>query len=389
MISFNSGCRFLLAMLILLLSLNVKAQKNEELFQVTLDSHEISQTVQSKLTRNQLETYTAKAVPRLFTRVTGLKINVSLESELKSQAINWLKYYKLVPNIVDGVRIGQKLVLNFNQSAIEKVLKKHNLSVWSLEDRPSIKLMASLVEKNAIFKLDHEALNYRVDYPLQSLLQSFALNVAFASANEPWFLAVSNQSRLLEIQQLMMVSQESLLLVVNFVKSAQREEVELRWQLYDKGAMQINHGSLVGSNVKSLFTEMMQQITEFLVQMNDLSRAENQKIMLKVSNLFSLKSLENLQDQLKTSIPNLSKIELQSLEADAVSFQIQMNAEWSTLIEYFDRLPSLQIIERDSEGKFILLMLNYDPDYLEKTLKSWVPELKHSDAFLEFTKTIN
>jgi hypothetical protein len=187
MISFNSGCRFLLAMLILLLSLNVKAQKNEELFQVTLDSHEISQTVQSKLTRNQLEAYTAKAVPRLFTRVTGLKINVSLESELKSQAINWLKYYKLVPNIVDGVRIGQKLVLNFNQSAIEKVLKKHNLSVWSLEDRPSIKLMASLVEKNAIFKLDHEALNYRVDYPLQSLLQSFALNVAFASANEPWF----------------------------------------------------------------------------------------------------------------------------------------------------------------------------------------------------------
>jgi hypothetical protein len=151
----------------------------------------------------------------------------------------------------------------------------------------------------------------------------------------------------------------------------------------------MNHGFLVGSNVKSLFTEMMQQITEFLVQMNDLSRAENQKIMLKVSNLFSLKSLENLQDQLKTSIPNLSKIELQSLEADAVSFQIQMNAEWSTLIEYFDRLPSLQIIERDSEGKFILLMLNYDPDYLEKTLKSWVPELKHSDAFLEFTKTIN
>ena len=322
---------------LMLFSLTTLAQNDDELFSVTLNAAELQAPIKPKLSQKALKTYSAQALDRLIVRLTGRVLPPEQLELLKPRAASWLKSYKLIPNVIDGVKIDDNLRLNYREDSINKMLSAEGLSLWAMGLRPKLLMMGTLVENGHVVRLSDQTLSYRVDYPLALLSEPFALPHRFADETQGWVLPVAAQTQAALIQQLLISGKEQNLLAFKFIKESDNPWRTLEWRLYDNSALEVASSVLQGKNERELYQQMLMQVAANLVEQQQQTLSTTSQVVLTIEGVHSAEQLLDLQTQLVEQIPVIESLELFALSGQNAQFQVQSKGALDTIHQWLQR----------------------------------------------------
>ena len=197
------------------------------LYQVELA--DISNSNSVALNETQLVQLSEAGMKKLLVRLTGKSVLLdSPRTEfLLSNARNWLRTYSYVPIVQEGVQVGQKLRLKFDEMAIKAALAQAQIKIWPLNLRPELLLMGTLIENGSVTKLDQETLQYRIDVNLRYLFADMALRVQTPQSSTPWIYPMNPANNIGALQDLLVQSDLDKLLSYKLVK--RDDSYELSW----------------------------------------------------------------------------------------------------------------------------------------------------------------
>ncbi|CAN8140354.1 hypothetical protein THIOSC13_1870002 [uncultured Thiomicrorhabdus sp.] len=278
------------------------------LYQVELA--DISNSNSVALNETQLVQLSEAGMKKLLVRLTGKSVLLdSPRTEfLLSNARNWLRTYSYVPIVQEGVQVGQKLRLKFDEVAIKAALAQAQIKIWPLNLRPELLLMGTLVENSSVTKLDQETLQYRIDINLRYLFADMALRVQTPQSSTPWIYPMNPANNIGALQDLLVQSDLDKLLSYKLVK--RDDSYELSWYLFSENGSVLAKGKAENASRSQLMDDMVALVMARLVELNREVLEINDQVIINLTNISDLKSIQQAMAVLQGNMPTLTELNL-------------------------------------------------------------------------------
>lgn len=324
----------------------VEAITAKNLYQVELA--DIKERSNAALSEAELIPLSEKGMKKLLVRLTGK--HALLQSPrtalLLTKARNWLRSYSYVPIVQEGVMVGQKLRLYFDEVALKAALAEEQIKIWPLNLRPRLLLMGTLVENSSVTKLDQEALQYRVDINLRQQFADMALTVETPQGTSPWIYPMNPANNIGALQDLLVQTDLDKLLSYKLVKRA--DGYELSWYLFSENGTVLAKGKAEDTRRNNLMNDMVNLVLSRLVELNREVLEINDQVVINLTNINDLKSIEQAKTQLQENLPTLTELRLVSVKEHLAQLEIAFRGDYSNLMQWLANLPQFKVL-RSSE----------------------------------------
>ncbi|QKI89460.1 DUF2066 domain-containing protein [Thiomicrorhabdus xiamenensis] len=315
----------------------------KDLYAVELDNPNPEATIEYKLSEPVLNQLAEEGMRLLLVRLTGKRSLLSSPrtESLLSNSRRWLKSYAYVPVMQEGVKVGLKIRLKYDEVLLKQALAEMQIKVWPLNLRPKLLVMGTLVESNTITKLDQEALGYRVDINLQDYAEQLALPVSWPQETMPWIYPINPVNNITPLQDVLVQSDQNNLLSFKLVRREQ--EYELSWHLFADNGSILAKGKTLDSDRQTLLHNMLDMVAARLVEVNRQILDSRDQISINLSNIGDIKSLQQAKTQLQQALPTVTEIKLVTVEQDSARLEVAYRGDYANFIGWLERLSQFSI----------------------------------------------
>ncbi|BBP46219.1 hypothetical protein THMIRHAS_15920 [Thiosulfatimonas sediminis] len=319
---------------------------SKNLYQVEL-AHD-SQRGNAVLSDPELNALSAQAIRQLLLRLTGKKALLASPRAaiLLANPRNLLKTYDYVPIVQEGVQVGRKLRLTFDEIAVKSALAQAQIKIWPLNLRPKLLLMGTLVENNSVTKLNKEALQYRVDVNLLEQFAQLALPAMVPVDATTWVYPMNPANNIGPLQDVMVQTSQDKLL--SYKLNHRVDDFELSWYLFAQNGTVLAKGKANSTERNVLFNDMVNLVLARLVELNRDLLEVNDQVVINLTNIRDLQAIGQATQQLEQTIPTLTDLRLVTVEQQLAQLQIAFRGDYANLMAWLASLPQFEIL-RSSE----------------------------------------
>lgn len=332
-----------------------------------------------------LDQQAKQAMQIMLMRLTGRQqlIDSKVGQTYIQQARNWLANYNIKPRLEDGVAVGKNIEFKFDAIRLKKAFEEQHIKLWATNLRPKTMVMGAFVQQGRLQKLTQEILNYRIDVDYRQYPENIALPIMVPDRAEKWVFPVEQSNGRTLIQELLLT--HDLQNLLSFKLSAQGSGVyELSWYLFSLSGSTIDQGMAKGNDRQALLSAMFATVMERYVKQSAVKTIRKNRVYLKINQLASGDLLNSLEADIAAQQPMIQSVQLTSVQAGIVEFDIGYQGEFNSVLEWFKRWPRVIFVGNSVDNQEINVNVNH----------SYVPPVKttlqgEDEALPATNKTIN
>ena len=300
---------------------------------------------------NQLNDLLRSSMRDLLVRVVGGEAALSHpEAEAYIQnARRWVQSYRVENREADGVVVGQKIVVRFDQNRLLSNFQRDGIQIWPLSERPKTLLIGQWEQQGLKVNLSDESLQYRVDLDYRDYANLLALFMRLPE-KEAEFKGI-NPPRLVSRAQINadlreMADSVGADYVLVFKADVIGEVSSLVWSLY---ARETGERILQSDETGEGFLSLLQGAFDSLLELYSRpyrEGADSYGLMgLTVENVPSYDALIEMERFLKQLRPTLNEVTLVEVAGDQVRFDVFYQGRYSNVVKLMEEVPNLRLIE--------------------------------------------
>lgn len=305
---------------------------------------------------SQLNDLLTSSMRDLLVRVVGGEAALShpKAEDYIQKARQWVKSYQVENREVDGVVVGQKLVVQFDQNRLLKDFQRDGIQVWPLSERPNTLLIGQWEQQGLEVNLSDESLQYRVDLDYRDYANLLALFMK-QPEKEADFRGI-NPERLVSRSQLNndlseMANSAGADYVLVFKADVIGEISSLVWSLYE---LETGERVLQSDETGEGFLSLLQGSFDSLLELYSRPYREGADsyglMSLTVEAMPSYEALVEMERFLKQLRPALNEVTLVEVDAENVRFDIFYQGRYSNVVKLMEGVPNLRLIEESIFG---------------------------------------
>jgi hypothetical protein len=303
----------------------------------------------------KLDAYFELAMSDLMVRLVG---DVDFpQTEIAQNYIRtarqWVLRFQRINREVDGVVIGQNLLVEFDRDRLLNAFQQDSIQIWPLEHRPKTWVVGQWEQRGLAENISERSLEYRPDLDYRAYGRLLGLPIQL-----PKDQAIFDQIDVLtfamhtdgldEYQRLMFESQAHYVL---FYKADQiGEVVSWIWGLYSiETGQRVLHGEEVGDSFLGLIESTLDGLLDFYSAPYRQALGSLGLIELVIEGVDNYQVFNQLEQKLLGFKPTINDIRLTEVTLDKVKFEVVYNGQLSNLL---DHLADLKQIEWAEHGFF-------------------------------------
>ncbi|HEY9018414.1 DUF2066 domain-containing protein [Thiomicrospira sp.] len=300
---------------------------------------------------SQLNDLLTSSMRDLLVRVVGgeAALNHAKADTYIEKARQWVKSYQVENREVDGVVVGQKLVVQFDQNRLLRDFQRDAIQIWPLSERPKTLLIGQWEQQGLQVNLSDESLQYRVDLDYRDYANLLALfmtepekQAEFKNIN-PERLVARDQ---LNNELLAMASSAGADYVLVFKADVIGEVSSLVWSLYER---ETGERVLQSDETGESFLSLLQGAFDSLLELYSRpyrEGADSYGLMgLTIEAVPSYDALIEMEKFLKQLRPALNEVNLVEVDGEQVRFDIFYQGRYSNVVKLMEEVPNLRLIE--------------------------------------------
>lgn len=330
-----------------------------DFFTVVLSYDESSET-SSLGPKARLNSYAQQGMTVLLMRLTGQPqlLESKLGSSYVQQAKKWLASYYIQPRMEDGVTVGQNIALRFDASRLKQAFKSQSINLLTAQQRPATLVMGTFVQQGRLEKLTQEILGYRVDVEFRDYPQSLRLPILVPESKRGWIFPVDASNNLSKVQEtIIRHNQKNLLSFKMLAKNS--GQYELSWMLFSINGSTLKQGKETAMNRQQLFSNMFNEVMQRYAKMTAVKVLEKNRVTLKVHQVAFGEQVKALEQELIAQQPLISKVNLISLQAGMVEFEVDFQGEFSALLNWLKTWQKVQLTDETEAPSVIEMNVRY------------------------------
>lgn len=309
---------------------------------------------------SQLDDLLTSSMRDLLIRVVGGEAALSLPQadQYIENARQWVKSYQVENREVDGVVVGQKLVVQFDQNRLLRDFQKDGIQVWPLSERPTTLLVGQWEQQGLEVNLSDESLQYRVDLDYRTYANLLALfmtepekEAEFKGINPERLVSRAKLSKELDA----MASSAGADYVLVFKADVIGEVSSLVWSLYERETGErVLQSDETGENFLSLLQGAFDSLLE-LYSRPYREGADSYGLMgLTVEGIPSYEALIQMERFLKQLRPALNEVSLVEVDGEQVRFDVFYQGRYSNVVKLMEGVPNLRLVEESIFGSELI-----------------------------------
>ena len=335
----------------------------ESFFTVTLPYDAALQPVQkgnSVVNNDLLSAQTQNGMQILLMRLTGRTqlVKSKIGQDYISNAKNWLASYYIKPRMEDGVAVGKNIELHFDINRLKKAFSEQHIKLWAVTQRPKTLVMGTFVQQGRLEKLNQEILDYRVDVDYRDIPKQLGLPIAIPEERAQWVFPVEPNSSDSKVQEILVSSNKPNLLSFKLVAVA-NGKYELSWYLFALNGATLAHNQSVGLDRQVLMHNMFENVMQHYVKLSAVQNIRKNHLYLNIHQVAFGDQINQLEEELKQQQPMIRKVNLVSLQAGKVQFDIEYQGEYQTVLNWFKQWSKVQFVNALSNQQEIDVNVRY------------------------------
>ena len=301
-------------------------------------------------TRSALNVAIDQGLKIVLLRVTGQRSFLGSEAGLRftARARAWLRTYDVTPRVVDGVQIGQNIVLRFSEQKIRAALKADAVAIWPLNGRSTTLVMGSLVQKGQLLKLDQNKMRYRLDIEFRDDAQQMMLPIELPTSSSGWIFPVDPVMTVSKIQETLIRTEHDYLLSFKLVVKDPTLNI-LTWYVYSDSGAVVSKGQLEGENGQVLLQDMLQQVMTAYVEIDSFQALNVNEFVLNVHNLFDSEQILAFETLFQAQDHMIRSLQLLSVQAGSAQFKVVYQGQRKKLLKWI-RSWQIASLMHETEG---------------------------------------
>lgn len=305
---------------------------------------------------SQLNDLLTSSMSDLLVRVVGgeAALNHPQAETYIEKARQWVKSYQVENREVDGVVVGQKLVVQFDQNRLLRDFQRDGIQVWPLSERPRTLLIGQWEQQGLQVNLSDESLQYRVDLDYRDYANLLALFMT-EPEKEAEFNGI-NPERLVSRNQLnnelvSMANSAGADYILVFKADVIGDVSSLVWSLYEReSGERVLQSDETGEDFLSLLQGTFDSLLE-LYSRPYREGADSYGLMsLTVEAIPSYEALIEMERFLKQLRPALNEVSMVEVDGEQVRFDIFYQGRYSNVVKLMEGVPNLRLIEESLFG---------------------------------------
>ena len=343
----------------------------ESFFTVTLPYDAALQPVQqgNSLGKNDLlSTQTQKGMKILLMRLTGRTqlITSKIGRDYIKNAKNWRASYNIKPRVEDGVAVGKNIELHFDIKRLKKAFSEQHIKLWAVNQRPKTLVMGTFVQQGRLEKLNQEILDYRVDVDYRDIPKQLGLPIAIPEERAQWVFPVEPNPSDSKVQEILVSANQPNLLSFKLVSIA-NGKYELSWYLFTLNGSILAQNESVGFDRQVLMRNMFENVMHQYVKLSAVQNIRQNHLYLNIHQVAFGDQINQLEEELKQQQPMIRKVNLVSLQAGKVQFDVEYKGDYQTVVNWLKQWSAVQFVSTLSNQQEIDVNVRYE--FFEPQLK--------------------
>lgn len=327
-------------LLLLCMPTFVMAESTIDLFEVRLVQQ--ADETEEKQPFNKL---LLKAIRIELLRLTGAKDILSQpEAEtFVKQPKKWLKNYRYEPMMMDGVKVGNYVVFQFDRQRFYQYFQKQGLLIWPLENRPTTLVMGSRKLAGSLVKLDETSLSYLPTLDYRDIAQQLGLPIEMGDTGKRWIYPSNQKENPLVVDSLQ--TQTARYVLTFQVEPLASGKDRVAWQLFNRNGVMMQQGLNSQGSAKSALNKI------FLRLMDTYSKTYREQaqflgsLTLDIQSLDGIDSLLQIEKGLNQQKPLIHQARLASMNGQTAQFEITYQGDYPKVIRRIAQQPGLVIVD--------------------------------------------
>lgn len=280
----------------------------------------------------------------LLLRLTGnpsYKLTPAGESFI-AQNRRWLKSYNWIAVMQEGVKVDERLKLNFDEKLVSEALQAEKMPVWPVMLRPSLLVMGSVVQQGTLQKISYSQAQFQQNVSLLQAGDQAAVNLSLPQTANDWVYPVDAAQSLGLIQDWLMATRQDYLL--SYQLRLQDEQKELIWRVFGQDGSEISRGRLLATDTVELLNQMLPQVSLRLVEKTQKTLETQAQLRLNLLKVNDAESLFAAQKQLKQDFPTINQLILSEVEGDLAQFDIDFQGAYSDFLIWLQKHSEFRVV---------------------------------------------
>lgn len=298
---------------------------------------------------SQLDARLQSAMRDLLVRVVGgeeILQTAEAQNYIKS-ARSWVKNFSFDNREADGVVIGQKLVVEFDQARLLNQFQADGIAIWPLSHRPKTLLLGSWSQQGLTANLTAETLDYRIDLDPRDYANLLALEMDLPATEQEFsevFSAQMLSATNLENYQDESFANYDYLLV--FSSNVVGKTVDLQAKLFDLKTLKlVKNLSSTADEFSLAIEQTLGEVLAFYSKPYRDGANDFAVFQLKVENLPSYSAFESLEKFLVSLKPAFREVKLIKIQSSTAYFDIYYQGDYQDSLRLLKRTPHLELLE--------------------------------------------
>lgn len=314
-------------------------QQAKNFFSVDLPQ-EASAQASDKISDEQVR----QAMTELLVRITGQPVLLKnpIGQQFLAKGRSWLSSYNRVPVLQEGVKVGEKLRLNFDAKNVQMALSEIDFEVWPMALRPKTLVMGTLVQRGSLQKLDFASSQFRNDASIMTPAEKYALPISLPIKNDAWVFPVNPENNLTQIQELLLATDQNYLLSYKLVTNPDANE--LSWRVFAESGSVIAKGRLLGLDKQALLDQMVGLVMSRYVDLTRKKLLVQDRLRVNLLGVTDAQSLLEAKQSLQENLPTVTHFQLTEIEGSLAQFDIAFQGAYQDFLVWIQQSQTFEIV---------------------------------------------
>ena len=335
----------------------------ESFFTVTLPYDAALQPAQNEnrvMKNDLLSTQAQKGMQILLMRLTGRTqlVTSKIGQDYIKNAKNWLASYYIKPRMEDGVAVGKNIELHFDTNRLKKAFSEQHIKLWAVTQRPKTLVMGTFVQQGRLDKLNQEILDYRVDVDYRDIPKQLGLPIAIPEERAQWVFPVEPNPSDSKVQEILVSANQPNLLSFKLV-AVLNGKYELSWYLFALNGSTLAQNQSVGLDRQELMQTMFENVMRQYVKLSAVKNIRQNHLYLNIHQVAFGDQINQLEEELKQQQPMIRKVNLVSLQAGKVQFDIEYQGDYQNVLNWLKQWSQVQFVNALSNKQEIDVNVRY------------------------------